>query len=174
MYSGTRGCGHGESPPASTRVTAFALPSIKGHHLGVMAQRGHLLPGSSDVGVIFHFAESAEVRYLSHPPAPGTRVRDSNGHLWIVRSVVRTGEMTFSANCVTRRVLSAPARAPRPQPVRSDPHTRRGALAAPARGTKEPDALLEDRSPGLLTLARRLIGTPKRLRRRYGMRHHLP
>ena len=135
-----------------------------------MAQRGQLLPGSGEeVGVVFLFPDSAEVRYLSRPPAPRTRVRSSNGHVWIVSNVVRTGENTFSAHCVAQQDLVA-ARTPAPRPGHAprDPRTEPRARADP--GASEPGAF-EDLGTHLLTLARRAIETPTRLRRRYGMRY---
>ena len=135
-----------------------------------MAQRGQLLPGSGEeVGVVFLFPDSAEVRYLSRPPAPRTRVRSSNGHVWIVSNVVRTGENTFSAHCVAQQnLVSAPTAVLQTGPAPRDPRTEQRALAEPR--TREPGAF-EDLGTHLLTLARRAIETPTRLRRRYGMRY---
>jgi hypothetical protein len=135
-----------------------------------MAQRRQLLPASDAVGVLFAFPDSAEVRYLSRPPAPGTRVRSSNGHVWIVSNVVRTGENTLTVHCVAQQdPNSARTTVLRRGPALRDPRTERHALAEP--GTKKPGAF-ERLGTHLVTLARRAIQTPTRPRRK--MRHYVP
>ena len=140
-----------------------------------MAQRNQLLPGSGgsgEVGVVFHFPDSAEVRYLSRPPAPGKRVRSSNGHVWIVSNVVGSGENTFHAHCVAQQdAVSARTTAVRPDTVTRAPDMDPPAVDKP--DTTEPGAR-EDAGSHVLTLARRAIETPTRLRRRHGTRNYVP
>jgi hypothetical protein len=162
-------------PHSNNRGGRVALRSTNGHHVDAMAKGGQLLPGSGgsgEVSVVFDFRDSAEVRYLSRPPAPGTRVRSSNGHVWIVSNVIRSGENTFRARCVGQQDrVSARATASRPEPAPRDPATTHRALAEA--DTTEP-GVVEELGVHVATLARRAIGAPTRLRRRYGMRRYMP
>jgi hypothetical protein len=160
-----------QSPSGTVRCASLN----RGTTLGAMAKHRQLLPGSEgsgEVAVVFHFSDSAEVRYISHLPTPGQRVRSSNGAVWIVSKVVSSGENTFHAHCVAQQdAVSAPTTAFRPENTPRAQHMEPRALAEP--GTPEPGAH-EDLGSHVMTLARRAIEKPARLRRRYGTRNYVP
>ena len=113
-----------------------------------------LLPSGSDFAVIFVFPDSAEIRYLSKLPPRGMRVQSPSGQTFIVASLLRSGERTFTAHCIAREATPARAR------EYGDEYKGPGAL--------------EDLAGHLQALAQRTIEAPARLRRRYRMRNYYP
>ena len=114
----------------------------------------------SEVAVVFRFPHSAEIRYLETPPVPGTRVRTSDGRVWVVDELLASGQKTYTAYCVARQEQ---LRTPRLRPA-----SQAQDVARPASRARE------DLATRLLELANRSIHAPASIRRRYKMRNYIP